>query len=222
MVAQCAERLILQRALAGIELESTARIRPSRPGRRAARTRQFHIVDRGHGAPDIHRSLRRRLAGQRIDQFDVGRQRHHDPDQSVLPEVAEIVCLGAVGAKVVGVDGAKQRVVGARIPEPSPFQSPEPRLHAGRRQLELVMRHVTVGTGPAVALQAEQMTIGKCERSTDDGIAGLASAQIRRMVRGGPRRTSRRRGCSERCDRQTHGRQHRDGQHGNGFHLATP
>ena len=80
----------------------------------------------------------------------VGGSGKRDPDETVLAKIAEVAGGVAVGPEVVGIDRAKQRIVGIRIPAAAPLKQLEPRLGAGRRELEAVGRHVAVGARAAV------------------------------------------------------------------------
>jgi mRNA-degrading endonuclease toxin of MazEF toxin-antitoxin module len=58
----------------------------------------------------------------------------------------------------------------------------ESRLNVGRRQLELVLGHVAVGTGPAVAIQALEAPIEKRAEAASGRLARFTGT--RRMRRG--------------------------------------
>ena len=109
---------------------------------------------------------------------DVRRQREGDPDEAVLAKIAEVAGVVAVGPEVVGVDRPEQRIVGVGIPLAPALQELEPRLDVGRRQLEVVGRHVAVGAGAAVAAQAIQLPVEERAQAARDGVAGLAAAVV--------------------------------------------
>ena len=89
--------------------------------------------------------------------------------------------LVAVDMKIVGVDRPEQRIVRPGIPSASLLQQLEPGFRARRRQLELVRRHVTVGAGTSIAIEAMQRTIEEGEEPAEHGIAGLAAAGSRML-----------------------------------------
>ena len=121
MVAQRAERLVLQRVDAAVELVAAARVRPSRRrGSDAIGAGDVDVEDRGNRAPDVGdglagRARRCRARDRRpaVEQLDVRRQRDRDANQAVLRQVGEVVRGRAVDAEVIGVDRAEQRIVDA-------------------------------------------------------------------------------------------------------------
>ena len=91
-----------------------------RPDRRhAIGTGDRDIVHRHNRSPEINERLISRCALHRIrrgtcgrvDQPDVGRQRHRDANQPVLHQVREVGRPVAVDAEVVGVDRPEERIV---------------------------------------------------------------------------------------------------------------
>ena len=135
---ECPERLLLQIRLASIELISAGGIGTARPGNRAVGPGQFHVENTRHGAPYIDRGLGRRRVGGRIDEANVGGQRHGHPDQAVFAQVAEVTRRLAVDAKIVGVDRQEQRILRQRIPAAPPLQQLEASFGAGGRKLQVV------------------------------------------------------------------------------------
>src|SRR5204863_2197316 len=99
-----------------------------------------------------------------------------DSDQPVLAQIAEVGRRVTVGSEVVRIDRAKQRVVGIRIPAATQPKRLEPRLGAGRRELETVGWHVTVGARSPVAGQALGRPVEKRAQASYHGMARLARA----------------------------------------------
>src|SRR4029077_1764391 len=94
---------------------------------------------------------------------DVGRQRDRDPDQSVLGQVGEVVRGGAVDAKVIGIDRAKERIV-----DTGRGHLRQARLRGGRSQLEVLGVHVAVGACAAVAAQAGKRPVVEVRLAATD------------------------------------------------------
>ena len=184
VVGQGTESLLLERRDPSVELIPARVVRPARPGVRAVRPRQRHVVDARHGAPHIHERLAREAIGGGVDEPDIGRQREDDPDQAVLAKVAVVVGALAVDPEVVGIDRPEQRVVRAAIPAAPQLQEPEPRLDAGRRQLEVIRRHVTVGARTSIPDQSARLAIEERQQAANDSIAGLAIAVARALCQG--------------------------------------
>ena len=156
--AKRAERLVLQRVDAAVELVAAALVRPARrtPAPAPSGPVMLDVEDRGNGAPDVGDGLAGRAGRCRardrrpaIEQLDVRGQRDRDANQAVLRQVREVVRGRAVDAEVVGVDRAEQRIVDA-----GRGHLREPRLRRRRGQLEVLGIHVAVGTRAAVAAQA--------------------------------------------------------------------
>ncbi len=183
MIRQRTERLFLQRRHPRIHLIATRRVRAARPGVRPVGSGQRHVIDGRNGAPHIHEGLARHRIGGRIDEFDLRRQREDDPDQPVLAEVAEVVGALAVGPEIVRIDRPEQRIVRLRIPQSYELQKPVPRVDAGRRQLEMVGRHVAVGARAPVPRQAVRPAIEERKQASDDGVAGFTTAVGGRLQR---------------------------------------
>jgi len=116
VIDQCAERLILERCHPSVQLISAGLVRTPRPGIDSVWSRQLHVIDARYRAPDVRDRLARRLVGCRIDEPDVCRQRQHDSNQAVPSKIAEVTGIVSVGAEIVGVDGAEERIIGVRIP----------------------------------------------------------------------------------------------------------
>ena len=106
---------------------------------------------------------RARIRAVAIEQLDIRGERDRDPDQAVLRQVGEVVRGGAVGAKVVGVGRAKERIVDAGCGHVR-----EPRLRGSRRQLEVLRIHVAVGACAAVAPQAGQRPVVEVRLAATD------------------------------------------------------
>ena len=100
-----------------------------------------------------------------------------DPDEAVLAKVAEVTGVLAVGPEIIGIDRPEQRIIGVRIPSPPPLKQLEPRLDAGRRELEMVGGHMAVGARTAIGLQTAQPPVEERERAADDGVARLSAAE---------------------------------------------
>ena len=173
---QRAQRLILKRGEAAIQLVPTRRVRAPRPRIAAVRAGDLDIIDTGNHPPDVGHGLRRGCVGRRVDQLDVRRQRKRDADQAVLTQIAEVGGMDAVDAKVVGVDRPEERIVGAGIAFAPQNKSLEPRLCVRRRELEVVLRHVAVGARTAVAVEPMRVTIQESEQAANDRRARLATA----------------------------------------------
>ena len=176
MIDQRAERLLLQRRHAGIELVSTGVVRASGPRVDAVRSRELHVIDGRNRAPDVDERLGRRGVGAGIDQLDVRRQRECDPDETVLAEIAEVAGALAVDPEIIRVYRPEQRIVGVRIPSAAQFEKSEPGLDIRRRELEMARRHVAVGAGAPVRAQTVKPAV-----------------EERAVARGRRRRTVRRR-----------------------------
>ena len=183
MIRQRTERLFLQRRHPRIHLIATRRVRTARPGVRPVRPRQRHVIDRRNGAPHIHAAPGRQRIGGRIDESDLRWEREDDPDQPILAEVAVIVGALAMGPEVVRVDRPEQRIVRLRIPQSYEQQKPIPRFDAGRRQLEMVGRHVAVGARAPVPRQSVRPAIEERKQASDDGVAGFTTAVGGRLQR---------------------------------------
>jgi hypothetical protein len=108
----------------------------------------------------------------------VGTERHTSTSV-VLPQVAEIVRGFVIGPEIVGVDRAKQGVVVRRIELAHETLELESKFDIRRRQLEMVGRHVTVGTGAAVAREPVQPPIAERLRPARHRVARLAATQRR-------------------------------------------
>ena len=171
MVLQRRERLVLQRVDAAVELVAAAPVRAAVGDRPAAvRAGNVDVEDRRNRTPDVGdgfagRTRRCRARNRRaaIEQLDVGRQRDRDPDQSVLGQVGEVVRSGAVDAKVIGIDRAKERIVDA-----GGGHLRQPRLRGGRGQLEVLGIHVAVGARAAVATQAGKRPVVEVRLAATD------------------------------------------------------
>ena len=57
VIGERPERLLLQRRHASVQLVSTERVRPARPGIDIVGSGEGHVVDRRHGSPDVHERL---------------------------------------------------------------------------------------------------------------------------------------------------------------------
>ena len=123
VVHQRTERLLLERGRAGVQLIPALLIRTARPGDATIRASERHIIHRGHAAPHVHERLVGGRVRRRIDQFHIRRQRKSDPDETVLPQIAEIAGTVAIGAEIVRVDRPKQRIVGVGIEPPLQLQA---------------------------------------------------------------------------------------------------
>jgi hypothetical protein len=183
MIRQRAQRLVLKRRHAGIELESAEGVRQARPRVGIAGPGQRDVVDTGYAAPDVHERLARREVGRGVDEPDVRRQREGDPDETVLAQIAEVVRLVAVGPEIVGVDRPEQRIVRVRIEYPHQLQESKSRFDVGRRQLEAVGRHVTVGARAAVGAQTAQPAIEERDSAAHDRVAWLSATRGCRLRR---------------------------------------
>jgi hypothetical protein len=177
VIGQRTKRLLLQGRDAGIQLIAAGRVRSSRPRIGAVGSRERDIVDAWNRAPHVDECLRRRRVGRGIDQADERRQREGDSDEAILTKVAEVARVLAVGPEIIGIDRSKRRVIGVRIPAPPPLEQLEPRLDAGRRELEMVRGHMAVGTRATVGVQPVQTPIEKCEGTAHDGAARLPAAE---------------------------------------------
>jgi hypothetical protein len=83
-----------------------------------------------------------------------------------------------VHSEIVRIDGAEQRVVGIAIAVPPRLEPVEPCLHARRRQLKVIGRHVAIRTRPAVCTQSFQLAIDKTRQPSRDGITGFTAAEV--------------------------------------------
>ncbi|HEX6315701.1 MAG TPA: hypothetical protein VFZ73_12615 [Gemmatimonadaceae bacterium] len=183
---QRAERLLLQRRHAGIELVSTGVVRASRPRVDPVRSRELHVIDGRNGAPDVDRRLGRSGVGDGIDQLDIRRQREWDPHETVLAKIAEVVGAVAIDPKIIRVYRAEQRIVGVRIPSTAQLKDSEPGLDIGGRELEMARRHVAVGAGTAVRAQPVKLAVEERAVAPDDGVARFAVAVGWHLYRLGP------------------------------------
>ena len=169
-------RLLLERSEAGIQLIAAGRIGVAEPRVLPVIAGERHVVDAGHHAPDVDEGFARHETRGRVHELHVLRQRQGDADETVFPQIAEVVSGLAAGAEIIRVDGAKERVVRIAIEMAAELQELEPRFHVRGRELEAVARHVAVGAGAAVAVEAVQTTIEESKESADDSVAGLAAA----------------------------------------------
>ena len=180
MVAQRAERLVLQRVDAAVELVAAARVRPSRRrGSDAIGARDVDVEDRRSRAPDIgdglagrERRCRARHRRPAVEELDVRGQRDRHANQAVLRQVREVVRGRAVDPEVIGVDRAEQRIVDARH-----GHLRKPCLRGRGGQLEVLGIHVAVGTRSAIATQAcerpvVEVRLASAERGVDGVCAG--------------------------------------------------
>src|SRR4029077_20295628 len=87
---ECAERLLLQRAPAPVELISTGGVGATRPWVLAVWASKLHIEYRSHHAPHVYGSLTGGKVREWVNQLHVRRQIKSDPDQSILPKIAEV------------------------------------------------------------------------------------------------------------------------------------
>ena len=110
------ERLFLERRKPPVPLVAAGLIRAARPQNAIVRSRERHVVDRRDAAPHIHELLARRLVGDRVNQPDLRWQRHRDPDETVLAEIAEVARVVAVDPEIVRIDRPEQGIVGIGIP----------------------------------------------------------------------------------------------------------
>jgi hypothetical protein len=176
MIGQRTERLLLKGPHTCVQLVSTEEVRTACPGIRAVWSGEGDVVDRRHHPPDVHERFGRRRVGRRIDEPHVRRQRERDPDESVLTKIAEVARVFAIGPEIIRINWPEQRVVGLWIESTEPLQQAEPRLSAGRRELELVRRHVAVGARAAVGVETSQSPIEERAKAADDRVAWFASA----------------------------------------------
>ena len=157
-------------------MESTRRVWAAGPRIGVIRPGELDVVDRGNHAPYVHERFARRLIGCRVDQPDIGRQRKGDPNQAVLPQVAEINGRVSIGAEIIGIDGPEEWIVGLRIELAAPLEQLKSRLRARGRELETVARHVAVGARPSVAAQAMEAPVHERAEPARDRIARLGTA----------------------------------------------
>ena len=184
VIGERAQCLLLKRPHTGIELVSTEVVRRAWPwGVETIGSRESDVVDCRHGAPHVHERLVRQGAGHRIDEPHCRRQRKRDPDEPVLAKIAEIAGALALGAEIIRVNRPEQRVVGLRIPSAPPLEELESRLGAGRRELEVVGRHVAVGARASVGAETTQPPVEERAEASQDGVARLAAAEERPMQR---------------------------------------
>ena len=171
------QRLLLQCAKPRVKLVATHGVRTPWPRILAVEPRQLDVVDGRHHPPHIDFGLGRWQVGQRIDEPDLAVEwkGQPDPDEAVLPQIAEIVGVLTIRVEIVGVDRPEQRIVCVRIESPQQLEEPESCLDARWRELEVVRRHVAVRAGAPVAVQPGQASIQKRQPSPEDGVAGLAS-----------------------------------------------
>ena len=111
-------------------------------------------------------------------------QLQDDADQAILPKVAEVAGGFVIGAKVVRIDRPEQRIVEVGIEPLQQLHQPETGLDARWRQLEMVRRHVAVGAGAPVAIQATQAAVEERQPASNDGRARLATAERHLPLRG--------------------------------------
>jgi hypothetical protein len=109
-----------------------------------------------------------RPLGDGIDELDIRRQWECDPDETVLPEIAEVASALAVDPEVIRVYRPEQRIVGVRIPSAAQFEKSEPGLDIRGRKLEMVARHVAIGAGAPVRAQppSSRSKNARCPRTT--------------------------------------------------------
>lgn len=115
MVAQRAERLVLQRVDAAVELVSATLILTSRrAGSGIIGAGDVGVQDRGNRAPDVggdlagrQRRCRARHCGSAIEELDVRGKRDGDANEAVLSQVREVMRGRTVATEVVGIDRAK-------------------------------------------------------------------------------------------------------------------
>ena len=89
-----------------------------------------------------------------------------------------IVCLTSETVEVLYALGEEQRIVGIGMPHAPDLQSLEPLFHGGRRELEVVIRHVTVGARAAVADQSIRLPVEEGAEAARDRVTGLAAAVV--------------------------------------------
>ena len=170
------EGLLLEIGEPAVQLVTTSWVRAAEPWVFEVITRQLDVIDGGNHPPHVDAALTRRQVGRRIDEPDVRRQIERDPNQAVLPQIAEIVGVLAVRAEVVGVDRPEQRIVGLRIESSEETQKPESLFDVRRRELKMVRGHVAIGAGAAVSVQAAQASIQERQPAADNRSARLAPA----------------------------------------------
>ena len=171
-----AQRLVLQRVDAAVELITSPRVRASgRRGIDAIGAGDGDIADRGHGAPDVGdrfagRARRGRARHRRpaVEKLDVCGQRDRDANQAVLCQVREIVCGRSVDAEIIGIDGAEEWIVNA-----GRDHLRKPSLRRRRRQLEVLGVHVAVGARPAIAPQAGEGSVVEVRLASTERAIGF-------------------------------------------------
>ena len=176
VVRERAQRLLLECRDAGVQLVAALLVRAAQPCDAIIRASEGDIVDRRHAPPHVHERLGRRRVRRWIDQPDIRRQREGDPDETVLPQIAEITGTVAVGAEIIGVDRPEQRIVGIGIELPPQLKQPEPRLDTRWRELEIVGGHVAVGARASVTAQTLESPVEERAEAACDRVAGLAAA----------------------------------------------
>jgi hypothetical protein len=99
------------------------------------------------------------LSGGWSDKPDIWRQRHRHTNESVFHQIREVARVVSIYAKVVSVDGTKERIVGGRVVLQRRHQRFEPGVGRGRRELEVLRWHVTVCASSAVAADLVEIAI---------------------------------------------------------------
>jgi hypothetical protein len=160
VVDECAERLLLKRSDARIELISPELIGPAEPGViDRVWSGQRYVVHARHASPYVGDCLGGRGVCGWIDEPEVRRQREGDPDEAVFSQIAEVAGLVTVAPEVIGVDRPEERVVGVRVESAHELEQPKPRLNDGWRKLKAVDGHMAVGARASIRLEARESSV---------------------------------------------------------------
>jgi hypothetical protein len=95
-----------------------------------------------------------------------------------------------MAAEIVGNERAEQRVIAVLVSLPAPLQEMKAGFRIRGRQLEVVSRHVAIGTRAAIAREAVQPAIQERKEAAKHGLTGF-SAAIRVFASGQGRRAQR-------------------------------
>ncbi len=106
--------------------------------------------------------LVRWLAGHRIEQSDIRRQRKRDAHEPVLDQIGKVAGVVAVHPEVVGIHRPEQGVVRVLVDFALGNQRLEPGARGRRRELKAVRRHMTVGTRASVAAEGLEISVVEC------------------------------------------------------------
>jgi hypothetical protein len=89
----------------------------------------------------------------------------------------------AVQPEVIRVDRSEKRIVRSSVEAARYLQQAVADLDIGRRQLEMVARHVAIGAGPSIPSESGDVPVDEREKTACDGVARFAAAPVDLLTR---------------------------------------